>query len=132
MKILFSILTAALLTAMMPMVISQAAWADGTLFVGADTEEFSGSPDDKIGKYRTSGPNIIGGSNIPIDYFANGLVWIEANNQLVTGTPFINELRTADFNLNQLNTFTADIPNVCCNEDMAFDGVDLWHAHFST
>jgi len=106
------------------------AFADGTLFIGADIEEFVDGPPDKIGKYETSGATIVTGSNIETDFFVNGLTVIDGN-RLLTGTPGINELRTATFDAVELDSFVADIPNTCCNEDMAYDGSFVWHAWFS-
>ena len=107
------------------------AFADGTLFIGADVEEFGGGGlPDKIGKYETSGATIESGSNIETDFFVNGLTIIDGN-RLLTGTPLINELRTATFDAVELESFVADIPNTCCNEDMAYDGNFVWHAWFS-
>jgi len=108
------------------------AFADGTLFIGADVEDFADVLPDKIGKYETSGATIVTGSNIETDFFVNGLTVIDGD-RLLTGTPFLNELRTATFDAVELDSFVADIPNgPCCNEDMAYDGNFVWHAFFST
>lgn len=114
---------------LLPVGVAAPAFADGTLFTGTDNEEFEDEElPDKIGKYQTSGPNIIDGENIEVDFFVNGIVAIE--DILLTGIPLTNELRTATFDGFELDTFVADIPNECCNEDMAYDGTNVWHAWF--
>ncbi len=109
---------------------TQTAQAAGTLFIGSDVEEFSGSPlPDKIGKFTTSAGTITGGGNVLVDYFVNGMTVVGAD--LLTGTVTSDVLRTVGFDLVEQSSVTADIPSVSFNEDMAFDGTNVWHAHFT-
>lgn len=119
------------------------AYADGTLFVAADVEEFSGAafgaPLDKIGVYQTVGP-VAAGGNIALAQFdvANGMTVIGFN-QLLTGTvggAFSQNAADAmtitirDFATMPTSTFVAAIPSSSFNEDYAYDGTNIWHTHF--
>jgi len=109
----------------------------GTLFVGADTEEFNGLQ-DRIGKFQTDGPNVVIGGIVPLgdgDY-ANGMTVV--GSQLLTGTvgepfnpaPSGQNLTFRDFDTVPQSSAVADIPPGAFNEDLAYDGVSVWRAHF--
>jgi len=116
------------------------AWA-GTLFVGADTEEFRGliNGQDRIAKVTTAGGVAGAIQVIPLGFLpsgapvlANGLA--DGGGFLFAGTPEINTLHRIDFNGNLISSINAPgIPNSgCCNEEMVFasDG-KFYHAHYS-
>ena len=109
----------------------------GILFVGTDEEEFI-RVQDRIGKFETDGPNIVGGGIIPLadgDH-ANGMTVV--GNQLLTGTvgeefnpaPIGQTLTFRDFLTVPQSSVVADIPAVAFNEDLAYDGVSVWRAHY--
>jgi hypothetical protein len=112
------------------------AYAAGVLYVGSDTEEFagavSGNPLDKIGKYFTLGPVIVGGANInlaPTDV-ANGMTIVGGD--LLTGTVVLSDLIERDLNTLSLTggPFDALTNDFAFNEDLAYDGTNVWRAHF--
>jgi hypothetical protein len=112
----------------------------GTLFVGADTEDFAGGfpgpGQDRLVVCETDGPTIIGCTIIQTDFLLNGMA--DADGKLLTGTPNANPLNTVGFDGTLLNTLVAPgIPNgPCCNEEMLFvpqpsGGAKFYHAHWS-
>jgi len=110
---------------------TETAQAAGILFIGSDVGEFSASLDDKIGKYTTSAGTITGGGNVTVSYFVNGMTVVGGD--LLTGTVESHDLRTVDLNLAVQSIITADIPDLDpFKEDVAVDGVNVWHAHFDS
>jgi len=114
------------------------AYADGTLFVGADVEEFAFGI-DQIGIFTTTG-GVAVGAPVPLGAgdFANGMTVIGPN-QLLTGTvgiPFAPDAATAttvkirDFSAVPGVSLIAAIPTGAFNEDYAYDGTSVWHTHF--
>ena len=115
---------------------------DGLLFAGTDQRTFDNVTPDQLGRFTMNGTNQTGGTVLSVPYHINGIA--QGGNFLYAGDPNSNTLQTIDFNGNPVNNFTvnnvpvssvqAGFPNVCCNEDMAFDPVGnvLWHAHWST
>lgn len=112
----------------------------GTLFVGADVEDFDGglppgSGLDRLGRVTTSGALVLGPSTIiTTNFLLNGMA--DAGGRLLTGTPNANTLRYVGFDGSNLGSFPAAIPNNdCCNEEMLFvptpAGEKLYHAHWS-
>ncbi|MGD8311350.1 MAG: thrombospondin type 3 repeat-containing protein [Gammaproteobacteria bacterium] len=137
---LLDIICAGLLTC-----ISSAAVA-GTMFVGADVEDFAGGLPcdlpgggtgvDRLGVVTTSGPTVTGVDIICIDFLLNGMA--DADGKLLAGTPNANPLNTVAFDGSLISSITAPgIPDgFCCNEEMLFvpqagGGEKFYHAHFS-
>lgn len=111
------------------------AFADGTLFVGTDTEEFNGITPDRLGRFTTVGPSIGGGGIIDLDFPLNGLA--NGDGFLYAGDPLSNTLRKIDYSGNLITSISAGfspcgLSEDCKNEDMVFDGTKLYHAHWST
>lgn len=137
---LFSILVALFLISPIPL-------SAGTLFMGADTEDFSGglpcSPSagggpgvDRLGVITTDGPTVTNVEIICTDFLLNGMA--DADGKLLAGTPNANPLNTVSFDGVLLDSIVASgIPNgSCCNEEMLFvpqgDGSSkFYHAHYS-
>jgi hypothetical protein len=71
-------------------VLAASAFADGTLFIGTDEEDFLGTLPDRLGKFATTGPVIGPGVIIPLDYPLNGMVngggFLYAGDALSTGS----------------------------------------------
>lgn len=125
--------------------LSAPAAMAGTLFIGADVEDFQFAPGvskcptpgcDRLGKADVTGAVHNSTTIIPTDYLINGMA--DAGGVLLAGTPQANALNTVDFNGNLIGTVAAPgIPNSgCCNEEMLFvpqiGGPDkLYHAHYS-
>ena len=117
---------------------SSNAYADGTLFVGADVEEFAFGI-DQIGIFTTTG-GVAVGAPVPLGAgdLANGMAVIGPN-QLLTGTvglPYSPDAASAttvklrDFSTVPGVSFIAAIPSSQFNEDYAYDGTSVWHTHF--
>jgi hypothetical protein len=114
---------------------------NGLLFAGTDQRTFDNVLPDQLGRFTMNGTNQTGSTVLSVPYHINGIA--QGGNFLYAGDPNSNTLQTIDFNGNPVNNFTvnnvpvssvqAGFPNVCCNEDMAFDPVAnvLWHAHWS-
>lgn len=114
--------------------------AGGVLYAGTDEEEFNQPNDntsDRIGKFTTNGANVLGGAIIVTPEHVNGMTVI--GDQLITGTVGTRAttaidgqtLRTRDLSCVQQSSDVADLLTTQFNEDMAFDGTFLWHAHFT-
>ena len=115
------------------------AWA-GTLFVGADTEEFRGliNGQDRIAKVATTGGSAGAVQIIPLGFLpsgapvlANGLA--DGGGFLFAGTPSLNQFNRLDFNGGLISSINAPgIPSSgCCNEEMIFDSNgNFYHAHY--
>jgi glutamine cyclotransferase len=113
---------------------------DGLLFAGSDHNTFALTPlPDQLGRFTVNGPNQDGvGVILSVPYHINGMA--QTGKFLYAGDPNTNTLRSIDFNGNPVSTVfsgnvssvAAGFPAACCNEDMAFDGNVLWHAHFNT
>ncbi len=119
------------------LVLAATAYADGTLFIGTDTEEFHGVLPDRLGKAPTIGATLGPVSIIPLDYPLNGMV--NAGGFLFAGDALSNMLRTIDYNGNPLSAIPAGFPSGCCNEEMlvaigseVVGTGTLFHAHFPT
>jgi len=125
--------TVVIFVAMLGLAVS--AFADGTLFIGTDTEEFSGILPDRLGKYTTTGPVIGPGVIIPLDYPLNGMG--NGSGFLYAGDALSNTLRTIDYNGGLLTSIPAGFLSGCCNEEMVVAiGSEvvgtgtLFHAHY--
>ena len=117
----------------------------GTLFIGADVEDFGYAEGvttcptpgcDRLGKADVTGAVHNSTTIIPTNFLLNGMA--DAGGVLLTGTPRANALNTVDFNGNLISSIAAPgIPNSgCCNEEMLFvpqaSGPDkVYHAHYS-
>lgn len=101
----------------------------GTLFIGTDTEEFSGLGSNYLIKATVSGPNFVSQQNIPLRFPLNGLG--DGPGFLYSGDPLTNTLRTIDYNGALLTSVTGGFPNTCCNEEMQFASGKLYHAHYA-
>ncbi len=114
----------------------------GTLFVGADVEDFAGgypSPGlDRLGVVTTGGldgTSVITSTIIGTDFLINGMA--DADGKLLAGTPLANPLNTVAFDGTLISSITASgIPNgSCCNEEMLFvpqagGGSKFYHAKY--
>ena len=120
----------------------------GTLFVGADVEDFAGGLPcdlpgggadldgvDRLGVVTTSGPTVTNIDIICIDFFLNGMA--DADDKLLAGTPNANPLNTVAFDGSLISSIVAPgIPDgSCCNEEMLFvpqggGGEKFYHAHY--
>jgi PEP-CTERM motif len=109
----------------------------GTLFIGADTEDFAQTLPDRLGVADVSASVLNSLNIIPLDFFLNGLA--DAGGYLLAGTPSANTLNSVAFDGTLLGSIAAPgIPNSgCCNEEMLFvpnagGGADtVYHAHFN-
>jgi hypothetical protein len=113
----------------------------GTLFVGADTEEFGGliNGQDRIAKVTTTGATAGPVQIIPLGFLpggapvlANGLA--DGGGFLFAGTPQLNQFHRLNFNGGLISSINAPgIPNTgCCNEEMIFDtNGNFYHVHFA-
>jgi len=116
-------------------VLAASAFADGTLFIGTDEEDFLGILPDRLGKFATTGPVIGPGAIIPLDYPLNGMA--NGGGFLYAGDALSSQLRTIDYNGNLLTDILAGFASGCCNEEMVVAiGSEivgtgtLFHAHF--
>ncbi len=119
------------------LVLTTGASGASLLFAGADTEEFNqASPPDRIAKMSITGGTVNSSQVLATTYFVNGLTIIDGS--LITGTvgsPYntaadTQTIRTVDQSGVQQSSITALLPTGAFNEDMAWDGTDLWRAHF--
>lgn len=110
--------------------LASPAFADGTLFIGTDTEEFNGILPDRLGRFTTMGASVTGGAILPLDYPLNGMA--NGGGFLYAGDALSSTLRKIDYDGNLLSSVAAGFPAGCCNEDMVVVGTTLYHAHFST
>lgn len=111
----------------------------GTLFVGADVEEFAGTTPDRLGKVTTNGGAFVSQVIIPLGNLPSGAPILlngmaDGGGFLFAGTPSLNTLHRLDFNGGLISSINAPgIPNSgCCNEEMLFasDG-KFYHVHYS-
>jgi hypothetical protein len=101
----------------------------GFLFVGTDTEEFGGAVSaDRLGRFQTRGPNVVGGGIIATAFPINGMT--DAHGFLYSGDPRSNVIRRITYDGSLLGSTVAAIPAACCSEDMILDGRFLYHAHY--
>lgn len=127
--------------------ISQVVFAQGTLYSGTDTEEFSGAFSntgmDNLASTPTAGsiPGVT--TLIPTPFPINGM-GVSAAGNLLVGQPQNEALAFPPFTafpgntLREVNpvdgsinfSILAAIPPTCCNEENVFDGSHIWHAHF--
>lgn len=121
-KLAFSCLTV--------LVLATPAFADGTLYIGTDDEEFRGVLPDRLGRFTTNGSSIGAGGIISINYFLNGMA--NGDGFLYAGDALSNTLRRIDYNGNLLSSVPAGFAAGCCNEDMVAVGANLYHVHYST
>lgn len=112
------------------LVLATPAFADGTLYMGTDTEEFNSVLPDRLARYATIGASIGAGVIIPLDYPLNGMA--NAGGFLYAGDALSSTLRRIDYDGNLLSAIAAGFDAGCCNEDMVVAGANLYHAHFST
>jgi hypothetical protein len=118
------------LVTLVALALTTPAFADGTLFVGTDTEEFNSVLPDRLGRYTTNGPAIVGaGTIISLDYHLNGMG--NGGGFLYAGDALTSSLRTIGYDGTLLTEVAAGFASGCCNEEMVFDGTNLYHAHFS-
>jgi hypothetical protein len=104
----------------------------GYLFAGTDDEEFHGAVlgPDRLGRFRTRGPNVVSGTIITTSYPINGMT--DARGFLYSGDPLSNVIRRISYNGSLLGSTVAAFPPACCSEDMVFDGRFLYHAHYGS
>lgn len=111
----------------------------GTLFVGADVEEFTPFLPDRLGKVTTNAGAFVSQIIIPLGNLPSGAPILlngmaDGGGFLFAGTPGLNTLHRLDYNGNLISSINApDIPSgTCCNEEMLFaaDG-KFYHAHYS-
>jgi hypothetical protein len=102
----------------------------GVLFVGTDAEEFHGAPlgPDRLGRFRTRGPNVVDSKIITTSYPINGMT--DGRGFLYSGDPNSNVIRRISYDGRLLGSTVAAFPPTCCSEDMVLDGRFLYHAHF--
>ena len=111
----------------------------GLLFTGADIEEFMGLTTDRIGRFNTSGPNVLGGGVIVSPTFVNGMTIM--GDELVTGTVGTafttaadgQTIRFRDLNgVEQSSVVSPALRTDAFNEDWAFHDGFLWRSHFDS
>jgi Concanavalin A-like lectin/glucanases superfamily/CARDB len=104
----------------------------GFLFVGTDFEEFTDSPPpDHLRRISMSGVVINSTTLLTTNFPVNGIA--SSGTFLFAGDAETNNFRHIDFDGNLLSGPVAGgFPNACCNEDMAFDGTTLYHAHYGS
>lgn len=101
----------------------------GFLFTGTDSEEFGGAVSaDRLGRFRTRGPNVVAGGIIATAFPINGMT--DAHGFLYSGAPRSNVIRRITYDGSLLGSTVAAIPTTCCSEDMILDGRFLYHAHY--
>ena len=101
----------------------------GFLFIGTDTEEFGGAVSaDRLGRFQTRGPNVVGGGIIATAFPINGMT--DAHGFLYSGDPRSNVIRRITYDGSLLGSTVAAIPAACCSEDMVLGGRFLYHAHY--
>jgi hypothetical protein len=102
----------------------------GFLFTGTDTEEFHGALNgpDRLGRFRTDGPNVVGGRLITTSYPINGMA--DAGGFLYSGTPRSSTIRKISYSGALLGSVVAGFAPSCCSEDMIVAGRSLYHAHY--
>ena len=111
--------------------ISTRVWCKGTLFAASDTEEFDALPlPDRLASMATLGPFVVGTTIETADAYVNGIESDGAGN-LFAGDPFSSAQNVLSPTGDLLSAGTGPLPaGACCNEDIAFDGVNLWRAHW--
>ncbi len=113
----------------------------GVLYTGSDVEEFDQPNDntsDRIGKFTTNGPIVVGGGIIVTPEHVNGMTVV--GNQLITGTVGTafttatdgQTLRTRNLAGVQQSSVVADLLTANYNEDLGYDGTFVWRAHFTS
>lgn len=102
----------------------------GFLFTGTDTEEFHGARNgpDRLGRFRTDGPNVVGGGLLTTSFPINGMA--DAGGFLYSGDPYSNTIRKISYNGTLLGSVVAGFAPSCCSEDMIAAGRVLYHAHY--
>lgn len=115
--------------------LTTSAFAAGTLFVGTDAEEFNSITPDRLGRFPTDGETVGTGEIIDLEFPLNGLGL--GDGFLFSGDPLSNSLRRVGFDGNLISTVAAGfapcaLDEDCKNEDMVFDGTNLYHAHWSS
>ena len=111
--------------------ISTRIWCQGTLFAASDTEDFAGVPlPDRLARMDTLGPFVLATAIETADAYVNG---IESNGagSLFAGDPLTSAQNVLSPTGDVLSAGIGPLPAACCNEDIAFDGVNLWRAHWS-
>lgn len=114
----------------------------GTLFVGADVEEFGNHlpfPPDRLGKVTTNGADFVSQVIIPLGNLPSGAPILlngmaDGGGFLFAGTPLMNTLHRLDYDGNLISSINAPgIPSGgCCNEEMLYAANGkFYHAHFS-
>jgi len=111
-------------------------FAQGTLFVGTDDEDFAGTLPDRLGEFAVSGPVVGPGVIIPLDYHLNGIA--NGDGFLFAGDALTNTLRRINYDGSPFFAIGAGFPAGCCNEEMLvavgteISGTGtLFHVHFS-
>jgi uncharacterized repeat protein (TIGR01451 family) len=111
--------------------ISTRVWCAGTLFAGSDTEDFAGLPlPDRLARMETLGPFVQSTTIETADVYLNGIESNGAGN-LFSGDPLTSAQDIVSPTGDLLSAGVGPLPALCCNEDIAFDGVNLWRAHWS-
>src|SRR3954469_25744607 len=102
----------------------------GALFVGTDQEEFDGAVNgpDRLGRFRTDGPNVVRGKLLPTPYPINGMG--NGRGFLYAGDPYSNTIRKISYNGSLLGTIVGGFSPGCCSEDMVRVGKYIYHAHW--
>ena len=83
---------------------------------------------NRLGRFQTRGPNVVGGRIIPTSFPINGMG--DAHGFLYSGDPLSNVIRKISYNGSLLGSTVAAIPAACCSEDMILAGRFLYHAHY--
>jgi hypothetical protein len=111
--------------------ISTRVWCKGTLFAASDTEEFDALPlPDRLASMATLGPFVVGTTIETADAYVNEIESDGAGN-LFAGDPFSSAQNVLSPTGDLLSAGTGPLPaGACCNEDIAFNGVNLWRAHW--
>ena len=109
--------------------ISTRIWCRGTVFAATDEEEFQGEPlPDRLARMETLGPFVQSTTIETADRYVNGMESNGAGN-LFTGNVFTNELNVLTPTGALISSVATPMPvGECCNEDIAFDGANLWRA----
>jgi len=114
----------------------QDALGIGTLYLGADTEEFDGTPlaQERLAVATVNGGAVVANTILnPNSVFINGLA-PAGPNSLYSGDPFSQAHNELTFTGQVINAGTApSLPpdGNCCKEDVAFDGTFVWRPFFS-
>ncbi len=114
-----------------PVVESAAFNVDGLLFVGTDQDTFNSTGTNQLARLLVNGSTIRSSTVFNPTVQFNGIAQ-GPGAFLFIGDPDSNTLSKIDFTGSNATTVNsnAGFPNACCNEDMMFDGTNIFHAHY--